>query len=115
MAEINPRITIIAEGAGVDGTAVESALTNLPDVKVKSLGVQRGIGIAGALKWTLEFFGSSGKLAEGLGKAAENLTSGASLKVQVGQAIIEINNANRGQIPALLDKAVQAAQAASKL
>ena len=115
MADVTPKITIIAEGAGVNSTEVEQALTSLPDVKVKSQGTQRGIGVVSALKWTLEFFGSSGKLAEGLGKAADNLTSGATLKVQVGSTIIEINNANRGQIPTLLDKAVQAAQAAGKL
>jgi hypothetical protein len=115
MADINPKIIIIAEGSGVDGAAIEKVLGGLPDVKVRSQGAQRGIGLVGILKWTVEFFGNSGKLAEGLGKAAENLTAGASLKVQVGLTIVEINNANRGEIPALLDKAVQAAQAASKL
>ena len=114
MATINPKVTIIAEGASVDAAAVERELTKLPDVKVRSIGSQRGM-IGDALKWTLEFVGGSGKLAEGLGKAAANLTAGASLKVQVGATIITVDGASRSKIPELLDKALQAAQAANKL
>ena len=114
MDKISPKITVIAEGPHIDGSVVESALAQLPDVKVRSQGTQRGV-VGTALKWTLEFLGGSGKLAEGLVKTADNLTSGATLKLQVGEIIIEINNANRGQIPELLDKAVLAAQSATKL
>lgn len=112
---MNPKINIIVEGA--EEAAVKSAINNIPQLSLKKTSESRGLaqGAAKALTMVAEFVGGSAKVTDGLIEQATSQLAGATVKVQYGNVMIEVTNANRSQVAGLLDKAVQAAKEANNL
>jgi len=112
---MNPKINIIVEGAEED--TVKSALRGIPQLSLKKTSESRGLvqGAAKALTLVAEFVGGSAKVTDGLLEQATSQLAGATVKVQYGNMVIEVKNANRSQVEGLLDKALQAAKEVNDL
>ncbi len=112
---MNPKINIIVEGA--EETAIKSALKDIPQLSLKKTSESRGLaqGAAKALTLVAEFVGGSAKVTDGLLEQATSQLAGATVKVQYGNMIIEVKNANRSQVEGLLNKALQAAKEVNDL
>ncbi|MFZ3168610.1 MAG: hypothetical protein WA130_13420 [Candidatus Methanoperedens sp.] len=112
---MNPKINIIVEGA--EGNTVESALRGIPQLSLKKTSESRGLaqGATKALTLIAEFIGGSAKVTDALMEQATSQLAGATVKVQYGTVIIEVTNANRSQLMALMEKAIKGARDADNL
>lgn len=112
---MNPKINIIVEAA--EENAVKSALKDIPQISLKKTSESRGFasGTVKALTLVAEFVGGSAKVADALLEQTTSQLAGATVKVQYGNVMIEVTNANRSQVVGILDKAVQAAKEANNL
>ncbi len=108
---MNPSITIIASGQNLNESQIGSALGAIPELKLQTGGPERGVvtGAVKAVKWVAEFVGGSNKLADFLIGQATKAEPGASIKIQVEGRVVEVNNVNRAQVIAVLDRAAEIA------
>lgn len=112
---MNPKVNIIVEGA--EENAVISALEDIPQISFRKTSESRGLasGAVKALTLVAEFVGGSAKVTDALLEQTTSQLAGATVKVQYGNVMIEVTNANRSQVVGILDKAVQAAKEANNL
>jgi hypothetical protein len=106
---VKPSVTIVVEPKGVQPATVENALKSTGG-EVTPIGASRGVG-GDVLKWVLKFTGDAGKLGEALVQQATKQLAGATVKIQLGQTIVEVSNANRSQVLAILKQASDLASA----
>ena len=108
-------LAIIVKGANLTDGKLASAVESIPGLELRRSEL-RGVGPAAAavLKWVGNVLAGSGKIADFLIQEAMKHAAGASIEVQVGTTVVKVSNANRDQIMALLDKAVETAKGETK-
>lgn len=113
---MNAKITLLVEGEDVDRDAATQALEEVA-AEAHPVGETRGIGTAAqkALKWILEFTGGSAEVADALIGQATKQFAGATVKLQVGDTMVEVSNVNRSQVIDALEHAAEAARRAASL
>jgi hypothetical protein len=114
---MNPQITIIASGEKVDQKKAEAVLAAIPELNGQIVSPSRGFaeGAAKAIKWVGEFVGGSSKIADLLIEQATKELAGASIEIQVGNAVVKVNNVNRSQVIELLNQSAEIAKAQNSL
>jgi len=110
---MDPTVTILVEGVNVDAVAAQKALAAAGS-EVAPIGTSRG-AVQDALKWIFKFTGDVGKVGDKLIDQATKQLAGATVKVQIGTATIEVTNANRSQLIDVLKQAQAIARQAGDL
>ncbi len=112
---MNPKINIIVEGE--DEATVKSAFEDMPELSITKTSESRGLvsGASKAVNLIAELVGVPGRVTDAILEKALEPLAGASIKVQYGDTIIEVTNANRSQVTDLLETVINAANEASKL
>jgi len=112
---MNPKINIIVEGE--DEVKIKSVFEDMPELRITRTSESRGLasGASKAVNLIGELVGVPGKVTDALLEKTLEPLAGASIKVQYGDTIIEVTNANRSQVTHLLETAINAANEASKL
>jgi hypothetical protein len=107
---MNPEIKLIVEGA--EENNIKSALRKIPQLSLKKTIKERGLAqeAVEALTLIADFIGSSVKVTDALLEQVTGQLAGATVKVQYGNVVIEVTNANRSQVVDLLERAVKAAK-----
>ena len=111
---MDPNVTIIVEGDDLDLGEKKGDLESV-GARIKPVDASRGvISAAGkALSWILEFTGGAGAVADKLISLAGSNT--ATVKVQIGTTVVEVTDARRSDVIALLEKAGEIARGANEL
>ena len=109
------QVFILVEGSAVDAAKVETALR--PAGVLTPVGATRGLGNAAAkvLAWVLEFTGESSKEADQLIQEAMSGVGGCTIRVQLGDSVVSVENASRLQVLEILDRAAALAHRADEL
>ena len=112
---MKPKINIIVEGE--DEAKIKSAFEDMPELSITKTSESRGLvsGASKAVNLIAELVGVPGRVTDAILEKALEPLAGASIKVQYGDTIIEVTNANRSQVTYLLETAINAANEASKL
>jgi len=116
---MNPKLTLIAEGEGLDIPAADGALGAQPELKAERVEPDRlAVAALGpVVKWLVDVAGGVGAVMTGLAELRKSQPAGVAIRLQRGDKTIEITGTpeNVKEVEGLVEELLQRMREGEKM